>query len=66
MREFDAPSYDADAQSDRGFPGGAEMLRDRLERSDAFVVSSPEYNLPCRACSIWMSNNEDLVSGERA
>jgi NAD(P)H-dependent FMN reductase len=44
IREFDVPSYDADAQTDRGFPDGAEMLRDRLEGSDAFVVSSPEYN----------------------
>jgi chromate reductase, NAD(P)H dehydrogenase (quinone) len=34
MREFDAPSYDADAQSnDR-----------RLEGTDAFVIASPEYN----------------------
>lgn len=44
MREFDMPSYDADLQSDRGFPPGAEMFRKRLEESDAFVVSSPEYN----------------------
>jgi NAD(P)H-dependent FMN reductase len=43
MRDFDAPSYDADLQSD-GFPPGAEMFRDRIEQSDAFVVSSPEYN----------------------
>jgi NAD(P)H-dependent FMN reductase len=44
IHEFDVPSYDADAQDDRGFPSGAELLRDRLEGSDAFVVSSPEYN----------------------
>jgi chromate reductase, NAD(P)H dehydrogenase (quinone) len=44
MRDFDAPSYDADLQSDEGFPDGAETLRLRLERCDAFVVSSPEYN----------------------
>jgi chromate reductase len=44
MREFDSPSYDADVQRDEGFPPGAEALRLRLERCDAFVVSSPEYN----------------------
>lgn len=44
MRDFDAPSYDADAQRDHGFPAGAEMLHRRLAACDAFVVSSPEYN----------------------
>jgi NAD(P)H-dependent FMN reductase len=43
MREFDAPSYDADIQSE-GFPPGAERLRLKVEECDAFVVSSPEYN----------------------
>jgi NAD(P)H-dependent FMN reductase len=44
MSDFDAPSYDADVQSDQGFPPGAEELRRRLESADAFVISSPEYN----------------------
>ena len=44
MREFDAPSYDADAQRDGGFPPGAEAFRDRLEACDAFVIACPEYN----------------------
>jgi len=44
MREFDAPSYDADVQEDQGFPPGAELLHRRLEACDAFVVSAPEYN----------------------
>ena len=44
MREFDCPSYDADVQDDLGFPPGAEDMRARLEATDAFVVSSPEYN----------------------
>jgi len=44
MREFDAPSYDADVQDSQGFPPGAEELRRRLERCDAFVISAPEYN----------------------
>jgi NAD(P)H-dependent FMN reductase len=44
MAEFDCPSYDADVQREQGFPPGAEELRRRLEASDAFVISSPEYN----------------------
>jgi NAD(P)H-dependent FMN reductase len=43
MAEFDCPSYDADAQG-RGFPEGADELRRRLQSTDAFVISSPEYN----------------------
>jgi NAD(P)H-dependent FMN reductase len=44
MQEFDAPSYDGDAESAQGFPKGAEELRRRLIASDAFIVASPEYN----------------------
>jgi chromate reductase len=44
MRDFDVPSYDADAEKAGRFPRGAEELRRRLIESDAFVVSSPEYN----------------------
>jgi len=44
MRDFDCPSYNADVQDDQGFPRAAEEFRERLEASDAFVVSSPEYN----------------------
>ncbi len=44
MADFDCPSYNADAQRERGFPAGADELRRRLEASDAFVICSPEYN----------------------
>ena len=44
MKEFDCPSYNADLQHASGFPTGAEELRRRIEGSDAFVISSPEYN----------------------
>ena len=44
MRDFDVPSYDGDVEKERGFPKGAEELRRRLSESDAFIVSSPEYN----------------------
>ena len=44
MREFDAPSFDADAERVSGTPSGATEFRARLERADAFVIVSPEYN----------------------
>lgn len=44
MHEFDAPSFDADAERESGLPPGAVEFRARLERADAFVIVSPEYN----------------------
>jgi NAD(P)H-dependent FMN reductase len=44
MRDFDVASYDGDAEERQGIPKGAEELRRRLIESDAFIVSSPEYN----------------------
>jgi len=44
MREFDAPSFDADIEEHQGLPLGAERFRLRLEDSDAFIIASPEYN----------------------
>lgn len=44
MREFDVPSYDGDVELAQGVPAGATELRRRLTESDAFILSSPEYN----------------------
>ena len=44
MRDFDVPLYNADAEATQGIPTGAKTFRDRLMASDAFIVSSPEYN----------------------
>ena len=44
MADFDAPSYDSDAEAADGLPEGADEFRRRLELADAFVVASPEYN----------------------
>lgn len=44
MDEFDSPSYDADVEAASGLPRGADLFRQRLEATDAFVISSPEYN----------------------
>lgn len=44
MQDFDAPSYDGDAERANGLPPGAEALRRRLEDTNGFVIASPEYN----------------------
>jgi len=44
MRDFDVPLYNGDAEATQGIPPGAKTFRDRLLASDAFIVSSPEYN----------------------
>jgi chromate reductase, NAD(P)H dehydrogenase (quinone) len=44
MREFDVPLYDGDLEAAGGAPAGAQELRRRLLDSDAFILSSPEYN----------------------
>lgn len=44
MSEFDVPSYDQDVHESDGFPQGAQQFYERLNKTDAFVVASPEYN----------------------
>jgi chromate reductase, NAD(P)H dehydrogenase (quinone) len=44
MNEFDAPSYNQDAETSKGLPPGTEEFRRRLLANDAFIISSPEYN----------------------
>ncbi len=44
MRDFDAPLYNGDTETAQGIPRGAKTFRDRLLASDAFIVSSPEFN----------------------
>jgi len=44
MNDFDCSSYNQDVEQKGVFPAGAEQLRKRLLASDAFIISSPEYN----------------------
>lgn len=44
MHDFDAPSYDGDAEAIDGMPPGPTAFRARLEAAQAFVIASPEYN----------------------
>jgi NAD(P)H-dependent FMN reductase len=59
IAEFDCPSYNADVQDRDGFPAGARELRQRLERCDGFVISSPEYNASMPGA---LKNSIDWVS----
>jgi NAD(P)H-dependent FMN reductase len=59
MSDFDAPSFDQDAQTERGLPAGALEFQRRLEASDAFVIASPEYNASMPAV---LKNAIDWVS----
>lgn len=44
IRDFDVPGYDGDLEAASGIPAGAAAFKARLTASDAFIVSSPEYN----------------------
>ena len=44
MRDFDVPHYNGDVETAQGIPTAAKTFRDRLIGSDAFIISSPEYN----------------------
>ncbi|MCC6316656.1 MAG: NAD(P)H-dependent oxidoreductase [Gemmatimonadaceae bacterium] len=44
MRDFDVPPYDGDEERAHDLPTGAQEFRRRLMASDAFIISSPEYN----------------------
>lgn len=44
MDAFDCPSYNQDLELKGIVPDGAKEFRKRLLASDAFIISSPEYN----------------------
>ncbi len=44
FREFEMPLYNGDVDTRGGLPPGALEFKQRLERADAVMISSPEYN----------------------
>ena len=44
MHEFDCPSFNQDVETNGTKPEGATKFKDRLLATDAFIISSPEYN----------------------
>ena len=59
MADFDCPSYNHDVQLEAGLPERAQEFRRRLLASDAFVISSPEYNASMPGA---LKNSIDWVS----
>lgn len=44
FREFEMPLYDGDLEEKSGLPPGAVELKRRVERAEALMISTPEYN----------------------
>lgn len=44
FNEFEMPLYDGDLETTSGIPSGALALKKRIEKADALIISSPEYN----------------------
>jgi NAD(P)H-dependent FMN reductase len=44
MSEFDCPSMNQDLEVNDFYPEGAGEFRKRISATDAFIISSPEYN----------------------
>ena len=44
LSDFECPSYDGDVEHESGVPAGAQRLRERLMKTDAVIIASPEYN----------------------
>ncbi len=44
MRDFDAPWYDGNVETEQGIPAGAKEFQRRLAANDAFIIAAPEYN----------------------
>jgi NAD(P)H-dependent FMN reductase len=69
MEEFDSPSFDADDDTDDGLPPGAQSFKQRLEASNGFVISSPEYNgsMPGALKNVidWVSRSRPQPFNER-
>jgi chromate reductase len=60
--EFAMPMYDGDLEAAQGLPDGARELRRRLERADATMIATPEYNYSIAGP---LKNAIDWVSRER-
>lgn len=44
VSDFPLPIYSNDIEKADGFPEAADLFRDKLLETDAFIIASPEYN----------------------
>jgi len=44
LKEYQMPIYDEDIETSEGLPENAHKLKKLMKESDAFIISSPEYN----------------------
>ncbi|MCL2779169.1 MAG: NAD(P)H-dependent oxidoreductase [Polyangiaceae bacterium] len=62
FHEFTMPLYDGDLNEEVGLPAGAVALQRRIERADAMLIATPEYNY---SISGVLKNAIDWVSRAR-
>jgi NAD(P)H-dependent FMN reductase len=62
FHEFTMPLYDGDLNEEVGLPAGAVALQRRIERADAMILATPEYNY---SISGVLKNAIDWVSRAR-
>jgi chromate reductase, NAD(P)H dehydrogenase (quinone) len=59
FREFAMPLYDGDLEEQSGLPTGALELKRRVERAEALMIATPEYNYsipgPLKNAIDWVS-----------
>lgn len=69
FHEFDMPLYDGDLQDAEGMPAGALDLANRINESDACVMSIPEYNYSLlgvlKNAIDWLSRMEKVLFANR-
>ena len=44
FRDFEMPVYDGDLEEASGLPSGAKEFITRIQKADALIISTPEYN----------------------
>ncbi len=44
LRALDIPAYDEDIEDTKGLPESIKNLKEKIDKADALIVASPEYN----------------------
>lgn len=44
LKAYPLPVYDGDIESGTGFPDALKQLAEKIEKADALIISTPEYN----------------------